>query len=312
MIRLEASNDLTVIFTLLSYFFREDLVNFLTKLETEHFVSKIAVTKICQELLALSDKVHKSSLHSLKTQLDILDIPVHQRQILVESLSSNPIHDLQEDFKSYYFVENFFKKSTAFKYIEPTEIWLGPEKDCTFQYVSIVDTISTIIQDPTFSPESPLTDGMLRGVKDGTAYAQNKFFKENKDALTIEIYSDAVELSNPLGASRGKHKIVNVYFSLAELPKCIRSKTENKFLVLSAKNIHLKTFRQEIYKPLLEDLKKLEAGITVNGKLVKAGLLCHLGDNLECHIVSGMKQSFSGGFVCRQCHIQHEDLQEIR
>ncbi len=287
-------------------------MNFLTKLETEHFVSKIAVAKICEEMLALSEKVHKSSLHSLKIQLESLNIPVHQRQIILENLSNNLFQGLQEDFKSYYLVEKFLNTSQAFKYIEPTEIRLDSDKDQTFQYVSIVDTIATIIQDPTFSPENPSADGMLRGVKDGTAYAQNKFFQENKDALTIEIYSDAIELANPLGASRGKHKIVNVYFSLAELPKCLRSKTENKFLVLSAKDIHLKTYRQQIYKPLLEDLQKLEAGVTVNGKLIKAGLLCHLGDNLECHIVAGMKQSFSGGFVCRQCHIQHEDLQKIR
>jgi len=96
------------------------------------------------------------------------------------------------------------------------------------------------------------------------------------------------------------------------LPKALRSKTENKFLVLSVKNMHLKTHRQEIYKALVEDLKKLEAGVTINGKIVKAGLLCHLGDNLEAHVVAGMKQTFSGGYVCRQCHIQYDDLPKIR
>ncbi len=45
------------------------MANFLNKLETEHFVSKIVVEKICEELLAFSDKMHKSSLLSLKTQL---------------------------------------------------------------------------------------------------------------------------------------------------------------------------------------------------------------------------------------------------
>jgi hypothetical protein len=275
-------------------------------------VSKTAVGKICEEMLALADKVHKSAIQSLKDQLDILDLPVPQRQILLESLSTNPFQDLQQDFKSYYFVEKYLKSSPAFKFSDPTEIRLGSEKNCTFQYISILETISTIIQDPTFSPENPSEDGMLRGVKDGSAYAENKFFQENKDALTIEIYSDAVELSNPLGASRGKHKIVNVYFSLAELPKSIRSKTENRFLVLSAKNIHLKSYRQEIYKPLLEDLKKLEAGVIVDGKLVKAGLLCHLGDNLEAHIVAGLSQCFSSSFVCRQCHLKYADLQKMR
>jgi len=40
--------------------------------------------------------------------------------------------------------------------------------------------------------------------------------------------------------------------------------------------------------------------------------LCHLGDNLEAHVVAGMKQTFSGGYVCRQCHIQYDDLPKIR
>jgi hypothetical protein len=138
------------------------------------------------------------------------------------------------------------------------------------------------------------------------------YLQANKDALTIELYSDAVELANPLGASRGKHKIVNIYFSLAELPKGLRSKTENKFLVLSVKSVHLKNYRQVIYKPLLEDLHRLEAGIKVDGKTVKAGLLCHLGDNLESHVISGMSQSFSSGYICRQCHLKHCDLPSIR
>jgi hypothetical protein len=97
---------------------------------------------------------------------------------------------------------------------------------------------------------------MLREVRDGSAYSENTYFKENKDAFAIKIYFNAVELSNPLGAGKGKHKIVNVFFSLAELPKGINSKTENKFLVLYVKDSDLKIFRQEIYKPLLEDLKK--------------------------------------------------------
>jgi len=293
-------------------YFRDALANFLNKLETDHFVSKTAVGKICEEMLAFSDKVHKSSIQNLRNQLAILDIPLHQQQMLRESLDNNPFLDLQKDFRNYYHLNKYLKESPSFKFLEPIELKLGDDKKCTFQYISIVDTISTIVQDPGFNLENSSEDGLLHGMKDGTAYAENKYFQENKDALTIEIYSDAVELANPLGASRDKHKLVNVYFTLAELPKAIRSKTENKFLLLSVRNIHLKTYRQEIYKPLLEDLKKLEKGVMVNGKIIKAGLLAHLGDNLEAHIVAGMSQCFSAGFVCRICDIKHEDLQKIR
>ena len=138
------------------------------------------------------------------------------------------------------------------------------------------------------------------------------YFKENKDAYTIELYSDSIELANPLGASRGVHKIVNVYATLAELPKALRSKTENKYLVLSVKDKHLKKHRAEIYKPLLNDLQLLEDGVTARGKTVKAGLLVHLGDNLEAHLIGGFSTCFSSGYVCRQCHIKHADLPFIR
>jgi hypothetical protein len=241
-----------------------------------------------------------------------LDIPENQRQVLMDSIEKNFFMELQQEFRSYYLLDKYIKSSPTFKFVEPTEIKLDDDKKNTYQYISIVDTISTIIQDPDFTPEKASEDGMLRGVKDGYVYAQNRFFRENKDAYTIEIYSDAVELANPLGASRGKHKIVNVYFSLAELPKGIRSKTENKFLVMSVKNSHLKTYRQDVYKPLVHDLQRLEAGVEVDGKTVKAGLLVHLGDNLEAHVIAGMSQCFSSGYVCRQCDIQHADLQSIR
>jgi hypothetical protein len=212
----------------------------LNKLETQHFVSKTALAKIGEELLGLALKVHTSCVNSLMNQLDVMDIPDTQCQILRESLAKNPFRELHQEFRSYFLLDKYIKNSAAFKFIEPREVWLDPGKKISFQYVSIVDTLLTVVTDPGFQRENPSVDGMLRGVRDGSAYAENIFFQENKDAFTIELYSDAVELSNPLGASKGKNKIVNVYFSLSELSKGINSKTENKFLVLSVKNIHLK------------------------------------------------------------------------
>jgi hypothetical protein len=39
-------------------------------------------------------------------------------------------------------------------------------------------------------------------------------------------------------------------------------------------------------------------------------LLCHLGDNLESHIVGGFSLSFAALDVCRMCHQQYADLQD--
>jgi hypothetical protein len=64
-------------------------------------------------------------------------------------------------------------------------------------------------------------------------------------ALTrILMHSDALELCNALWPAKGVHKVVNVYFALAEINKSQRSKTENFFLTLSVKEAYLKQYRK--------------------------------------------------------------------
>jgi hypothetical protein len=65
------------------------------------------------------------------------------------------------------------------------------------------------------------------------------------------------------------------------------------------------------FKPLVEDLKKLEAGVQIGGKTVKMGVICYSADNLEASIVGGFSQCYSSNDVCRICHQQHKDLQQI-
>ena len=64
--------------------------------------------------------------------------------------------------------------------------------------------------------------------------------------------------------------------------------------------------------PLIDDLKKLERGITLeNGEVLKAGVLFYLGDNLESCEVGGFSTHFAHGYVCRICHQQYDDLPAI-
>jgi hypothetical protein len=70
-----------------------------------------------------------------------------------------------------------------------------------------------------------------------------------------------VELDNPLGPSKGIHKALNVYFSLVDIPKSLRSKTDNIFLVLTVLEKDLQKDKENyirFFKPLVEDLKNLK------------------------------------------------------
>jgi len=40
----------------------------------------------------------------------------------------------------------------------------------------------------------------------------------------------------------------------------------------------------EFYKPLVKDLQRLEAGVPFGDKVLKAGIVAHLADNLEVNL----------------------------
>jgi hypothetical protein len=187
---------------------------------------------------------------------------------LLQQMEANPFLKLSEEFTSYYHVDKLVRSSPAFKFVEPQEIKL-PDLISTFSYVSVIDTLATLANDPSFKPEDWSDNGFLRDVKDGTAYKENAFFQRNPDAFTLIFYSDSLELCNPLGARKGAHKVVNGYFTIAEIPKYLRSKSENIFLAFSVKEKDLKVYPEEVYQPLIQDLAKLEKGVDIGGKIIK-------------------------------------------
>jgi hypothetical protein len=237
---------------------------------------------------------------------------------LEEKMRDNPFVKLQDHFSSYYKINKETENSPH--YISPVQYKLPRNpagKECPFQYVPIIQTIAALVNDPDFDKltQTPTPSGHLYDMKDGSAWKSNQYFLDNPDALTGLLYSDAVELDNPLGASKGVHKALNVYFSLVDIPKPLRSKTENIFLVLTALEKDLKENKEEnfarFFKPLLDDLKQLELGVEIGGKTIKMGLMCYAADNLEASVVGGFSQCYSSKDVCRICHQQYEDLQHI-
>ena len=64
---------------------------------------------------------------------------------------------------------------------------------------------------------------------------------------------------NPLGAGKGRFKLVELYWTLADIPKKYRSKVDSIQLGVVVQEKLLKKYGYaRIYKPLLEDMLKLE------------------------------------------------------
>ena len=85
-------------------------------------------------------------------------------------------------------------------------------------------------------------------VKDGMMYKNNSYFINNPEAFTLIIYSDAVELVNPLGAGRGKHKVIQILLSFGEIPKNQRSKIDRIHLEAVVKGKVISLFGYKLLK----------------------------------------------------------------
>jgi hypothetical protein len=241
--------------------------------------------------------------------LELIGVQEDDRKSLLQKLEENPFVSIQKEFGSYYKIDKHVQ--TSGNYIAPLCFKLPPRPDGvvpTFQYIPVIQLLETIITSEGLQLSTPAPVNFFSDIKDGSCWKNNPFFVENPDAYAGQLYSDAVEIVNPLGPAKGAHKIVNIYFSLVDMDKSLRCKTENIFLLLTVKDIDMKNNRELVYKPLLEDLLKLESGVQIGAKVVKLGIICHSGDNLEQHQVGGFSACFSSKDICRVCHLQYDEL----
>ena len=308
-------------------FFMMQYADFLNRMTSMKYVPYKTVQEISTEYLEKSIKSQevreKRLRESLKQVPNLSDEMVEK--IVKDSLGEDDFIKAQQELSSVYKREKFIKEH--FKYVAPVEIILNSEehkngapKDC-LHYVPVTQSFKNLMEDKSLcevlekkrNEVNNKSKDVIRDFTDGEAFMKNQFFKENPGAFCAHFYSDSVELSNPLGAAKGKHKINQVFYTLAQIPKEQRSKIDRIQLALVYKDRLVKKYGfKVIFKPLIDDLKKLEEGITVDfpiEKKVQLGLLAYSGDNLESHSLGGFSCCFSSKSICRFCHASYDQLQ---
>ena len=281
---------------------------------------------------AIALEFHEHSLKAMEEREKVLrrslkDVPGITSE-KIDEIVDKVLHDdkllkAQKELNTEHKRNNFIK--THFNYVEPEEhvlnkdeVKAGHRKD-VYHYVPMDKALKLLVEDRTFiemmerEREKDKADkDVLKDIKDGAVFKSVDYFRRNPDALVCLMYSDAVELTNPLGSGKGKHKITQIFWTLADIPRNQRSKIDKIQLALVVKEKLLKKYGEKIiYKSLVADLKKLEDGIEIEipvPKLIKCGLLVHSADNLEAMQVGGFSTCFSSRDVCRWCHCQYKDL----
>ena len=96
--------------------------------------------------------------------------------------------------------------------------------------------MKALLEDPTFIKQKQddsyfHEEDVFKDVRDGVNFRSNSFFLENPNAVPLMIFQDELEVANPLGSGRTKHKINCTYYSTYEVQNCLRSKTQSIQLI---------------------------------------------------------------------------------
>ena len=305
-------------------FFKLQHADFLNRLSNFKFIPAKTVTQIADEYLETSRKSQSLREQKLRAALSCLPNLSEQQ---IEEVVGKTIHEdeylqaqaeLSTEFKRIKFI------SEHFKYIPPVGIILNKEevknggKPDYVHYIPVIESFKSLMEDESLfsvlnqEREKTQDGNIINDLRDGIAFQDSAFFKSNPGAFAAHFYSDAVEVSNPLGWAKGRHKIVQVFYTISQIPRCQRSQIDRMMLCMVFKDSHIKKYGYKtIYKKLVDDLKVLEAGIKVDFPVereVRMGLLAYSADNLEAHGLGGFNCCFSSFDICRFCHCQHGDL----
>ena len=309
--------------TLLS--FNRVFADFLNRLSFTFMVPQTTIDLILDEFTKIAIRAQDSRRLNIVKKLRSLNV---SEEIICEVVKINQndrMINAQKTFDSSFKRQKFME--THFKYNKPKEIVLNPNeikegkpKEC-YHYISIIDGLRNLLEDPTFvavmekARNSEVDPDIVCNFTDGTLVKSLPYLQANPGAYSLGLYSDGIEVSNPLGQAKGRHKIVQLCWVVLDLPTRYRSQIDTINVGVIVREKLLKKYGyQRIYRPLIDDLEHLEkVGVVVSYPFVrnvKATMVAHLGDNLEQHNIGGFRGSFSSGDICRTCLVQHRELNE--
>ena len=288
-------------------------------MQTNLHVSGNAIQVILENL---NDVLSLSSSHTVKGIEEILlknNCAVDQTVIAEVTdfvQNSNPFLVTTEKgaLATQYKRAAYFKKN--FPLVEPTEYFFRRPNKKFYSYVPILKVLNILLCRPDVLEKTlnttEETPGVYNSFRDGQYYKVNNPSQELH--LSIGLYLDDLETSDPLGTSRKKNKITAVYWVILNWPPQFRSNLNAIQLALLGRSDDVKEFGFEtFFCRLLSDLKVLETeGIFVEqlGEYIKGSVFVVSADNLGAHGLAGFQENFLVDRFCRFCLASKSEFQQ--
>ncbi len=300
----------------------ENMALFFLGLQAKHLVPISTVSAIANEMKVLQDIQHEFTMDLFSRGLQEYGVPDEALQnlgkhVYEQSPIQGALHESSGTLSTHHKRLQYYRKE--FSLVEPVQITLGHDdkgKAKHFNYVPILESLKAILRNKSVQHQilNPIhaDKNMLCDVVDGHVAKSNELFASDPHALQIMLFQDAVEVTNPLGSARKKHKVLAVYYTLGNIYVHNRSTVDSIQLVLLCSEKDCKLFGpKRVFDNLMSDLCELEStGICVDGKTYRGSIACVIGDNLGSHYLGGFSENFSSTqHFCRYCHIRKEDFQ---
>jgi len=289
---------------------------YLLSLETEHNLTQRGIDSVVSttgELLT-----HQIALCKAEIEKRLHDAGIHPD---VQVFGNNS--GFFEGLQTCHLRRKFYRQHCNF--VEPHEVYLGravtkSKGKITSQkrygiYVPFKETVKALLSLPevwhcVVRRNMYENDGSeMRDICNGSYVASRAIFADNPSALQIMLYTDDIEVVNPIGAHVRKHKLTMFYYTLCNIPPEYRSKLSVVQLLAIAKT---KDVRRSGVRVLLNDflqtVKQMSNGginMEVNGRdhLIVGSLLLVVADTPAAHWLGGFKEGVGFSFKsCRACN----------
>lgn len=305
----------------------EKLAAVLLKLENILHVPSNAVDELLQDLHFLMSSASQTTLNAVVSDFCTkhnLALDATETEELASAFClANPLIKAigdQGPLGTAFKRKRYFKDK--FQVVEPVEYVLDKERNHTYQYVPLLQSLQQLLSKDGIIDEvvenysahqNETAQQEYKSFQDGEFFKQNEFLSSGELRISVTLYVDEFEVCNPLGTSRKKHKLCAMYWILSNLPPGQHSSLSSIYLAVLCKSNYIKEYGYgKVLEPLLRDLVVLEEhGVFVPqiGKNIKGTVQCVAADNLGAHGIAGFVESFSGEYVCRFCTGRFSDFQ---
>ena len=214
--------------------------DYLNRLTTFKYVPASTVQEMAEEYLSNTTKSLERREHLLRKSLGKINgiDQAEVERVVKEVIHNDQFLDAQIKLSTDYKRKKFIKENMS--YVAPQEIVMnkqevkeGKRKEVV-HYIPVTETFKTLVEDPTMikmmnlktAGKNVVEDNKLHDLRDGSVFKTNEFFVANPEAFTVMLYSDGVEIKNPLGAAKGRYKVIQVFYTLGEVDKAQRSQID--------------------------------------------------------------------------------------